>query len=139
MAAGVHQGSALEQSGWQRLVLFVAGFLSAVGIWLVAGDGAWGPPEIESKSVPILEARVDADARRLELVVGSCQGAPRARAVYENDALQVEVMAFVTRLETNDCLDSVTVSISHLSLDLPPTEIIDRHSDSSVTVEPVGS
>lgn len=125
-------------SGWRSAASFVAGFLCAVGTWLVAGDGAWGPPDVEVVTVPVHEARIDAEGVRLELVVGSCQGAPRARVDHENDVVEVEVTAFVTRGGGDDCLDALSVSIPRSARAPAPTEILDRHNGEVVTVEHIG-
>ena len=102
--------------------LFAAGFITAVAIWLNAGDGAW------RSTVAVLEARVDADANRLSLSVASCNGAPKAGVTYGEPHPEVEVIAFSTFMHGDDCLDRVALSVP-VSMGGPiPSHILDRHS-----------
>ena len=103
-------------------MLFVAGFMMAVAIWLNAGDGAWRSP------VAVMEAWVDVETNRLRLVVASCNGAPKAIVTYGKEYPKVEVRAFLTFMHGDDCMDSVALSIPSSMGGPVPSHILDRHS-----------
>ena len=117
---------------WVTIVSFVAGaLLMLAGLWVVVGY-----PDVEHVSVRIYEARLlDAETRRVELLVGSCNGAPRATILRGPEYLEVEVTAFRFKLEDDDCQDSLEVSFSHSDRGpLPgplPAELLDTHTDDS--------
>lgn len=99
---------------------FVAGVICAVLVWLSAGDGAWrGLTAVSS-------AEIDRNTGRLELVVESCNGAPRASITKHAGRWHVSVEAYRTVLEGDDCLDEVSVMLPQHAADTAPFTFIDK-------------
>lgn len=111
--------------GLAGVALFLAGFLAAVIIWWSAGEGAW------RSTVGIHEARINATTGQLDLIVESCNGAPKATAANGEEYLEVTVRAFNAFSNGEDCLDSLT---TWLPQGVTPTVILDLHTGKLVEV-----
>jgi hypothetical protein len=110
----------------------VMGFIIAVLVWIFLGEAAWGPPRVDQRSVAIQEARLDPSGRRLELVVDSCNGAPRASVRQGVSFVEIEVVAFVIMDAEDDCQSLLEVTLPTGVSD--PRQLVDLHSGDVVDV-----
>ena len=119
------------KSLWVPIASFVAGaLLMLAGLWVVVGY-----PDVEHVSVRIYEARLlDAETHRVELLVGSCNGAPRATSLRGPEYLEVEVTAFRFKHDQDDCQDVLEVSFSQSDLGPLPAELLDTHAGEVVEI-----
>ena len=98
------------------------------GLWLTLGLS-----DVEHVRVRILEAQYVDNKGRVELVVDSCNGAPRATFDRDGEVLDVEVKAFRFRRDTDACLDLVEIFLDPASGPLP-TELVDTSSGEVVVI-----
>ncbi len=103
------------------LLVFVACFL----VWHHLGGGAWRG-EVEVREAFLV------NPQRLELIVSSCNGAPRVTVRETLDEIQVKVIAYSTPSRGgDDCLDSV---VARLLSPLGDRAVVDRHTGQVVRV-----
>lgn len=123
------------KSLWVPIGSFLAGALVMLAVlWVVVGF-----PDTEHGSVRIHEARLlDADTHKVELVVGSCNGAPRATSVRGPEYLEVEVTAFRFTRDQDDCQDILEVFFNQSDLGPLPTELLDTHTGEIVAISGAG-
>ncbi len=119
---GPLSGATSVMLGLAAVVLFVAGFLTAVAIWSTAGGGAW------RSTVTVQEARFDPTTGLLHLAVESCNGAPKATFAHGAEHLEVEVAAFSTFGHGEDCLDRLTLWLPPAVREPFPSKLLDRTS-----------
>ena len=110
---------------------FLAGALLTLAmLWMVVGY-----PDVEHVPVPIHEARLlDAETHKVELLVGSCNGAPRATISRGPEYLEVQVTAFRFKRDQDDCLDVLEVFFNQSDLGPLPTEFLDAHTGEVVAI-----
>ncbi len=119
------------KSLWLPIASFVAGaLLMLAGLWVVVGY-----PDVEHVSVRIYEARLlDAETHSVGLLVGSCNGAPRATSLRGPEYLEVEVTAFRFKRHQDDCQDFLEVSFRQSDLGPLPAELLDTHTGEVVEI-----
>jgi len=110
---------------------FLAGaLLMLTMLWMIVGY-----PDVEHVPVRIHEARLlDAETHKVELVVGSCNGAPRATSFLGPEYLEVEVTAFRFKRDQDDCIDVLEVFFNQSDLGPLPTELLDAHTGEVVRI-----
>lgn len=97
-----------------------------------------GSPDVEHVSVKIDEARLVDDRGNVELVVDSCNGAPRATVSQRNDMVEVEVRAFRFTQQRDFCQDTLTIDLGRifgLTQSQPaPTQLFDLHAGEAIAI-----
>ncbi|MFT7475963.1 MAG: hypothetical protein ACI81L_002909 [Verrucomicrobiales bacterium] len=107
---------------------FIAGaLLMLLGVWSTVGFA-----DVEHVPVRIFEAN-HLDNGAIELLVGSCNGAPTATIDSDSDPPQVEVRAFRFKSDRDSCQDILEVFLTRPNGDVP-SELLDAHTGEVVEI-----
>jgi hypothetical protein len=108
----------------KALALLLVGFIAGALLW---------PDSISEQRVGVSAAFVSGD--NIDLLVGSCDGNPRAlvwNAEWDQKGpVEIEVVAFVRRWGGDDCGDILSLPFEGT----PPAQLLDKSSGEIINVE----